>query len=443
MRIDTLEDLIGAGVFRAQCRSLALSAKRTDLIDKETFQSYLAKQALETGKARYLVIAERQLSATVEAHLADNGGRPGVEDYDAATDWDGKLDDAIEALLDGARELLGLHFVQEVSIDTRTHQEGEIAKLATRITQHAFKSFAQQKETTAKILSSAGVTVDDVADLFKLATEHKRGNPKEQDMTAHSLYMAVRIVGEYADMLGGVDSVDQKYLRSELETIGESDDILSDAAINRLGGSPDNVEAFRELSEKLPNWIDAVLNGARQWPNVPAPVATAPAVPVPAAAGPPVPPPLPPAPAAPASAYPVEAAPVAGAVAPPPPPGPPAPPRAPVAAAGAPPPPPGPPAKVRKPRSDGALKTPPDPTKPAPAPAALPALVEALKLMKEHGGMADKDIYETLVISRSTLSNALQGKSHLAEPDAATKRKFQEIIRQKMEGLTVAFQKLS
>ena len=261
-----IQDIIGdkAPLLEAAMRHPGLAPKR-----KPTIEVAMKCVISEVERVCMTSVAKdytEKLNDVYLSYTLMNGERDEI-DVASLGDWDEGLDNAVEALFEPITELLSANWLGEKTIDTRLHEDGAIAKLATSAGKEIFKTLTHGKEP-GQILSNAGILRTDVEVYFDM---HMNPTPElEEAMKVENENTIALIVGAMQQHLGA--EFDQMEVYDDIGMLFDDDEILADAAAARLGLSSADREAVQVAAfEGLDtDGLFAMLNEA------PAPVAETP-----------------------------------------------------------------------------------------------------------------------------------------------------------------------
>lgn len=342
-----------------------------------------------------------KLQQAYAAFVTAAGQRPTMEGLQA-DEWDSAIDDDVQTVVEEYATQLSASWLGEKTVDTRLHVAGELDKLAASFATEMWRQATYKRDTPAKILSSAGVVMNDIA----LFAQRYNAQPKMElvpDMNMNGVLNKIMLAGGgSADVFGDLGLV----------LDDSTDDFLVSQASQRLGIDTDDVDTLRMAA--MGGYTAADMNALIEAGDIldeeadePTPVATAAAeepeteedlseligdAPAPAAEAPPA------APQAPV---------VQTSTAPPP-----------------------PPAKGKR---KGAKDEPPAGTTVVPA--------EALQIIRDHANVKDEDAATLLGFSRATYNNYVKGKGvfYASETQRDTLRK---LVEKKVEALNAALEVL-
>lgn len=258
-------------VVAATARHMATAPKQRD---KEAAGKLLMQTAAHVvramAQAALAKIALASLEEIAETYLAINGERP-TEPGEPQDSYDSGLDDLVEALFsdDNTSTLLGPGWLGVNTIDTRVELPARRKEISDSygITLANAALSTLPEVTDAKILSAAGLVA---ADLEYLLDGLDKGKPMASLLTDQ----------DYANAWGTVsfiinhnkDKLDITELMSELEQAGDSDRILANSSITRLGfqATDDVYGAFKIMSSVGKHWIADAVKGQQPHPlNLP------------------------------------------------------------------------------------------------------------------------------------------------------------------------------
>lgn len=375
--------------------------------------------AVKAGKAEILNHIRAKLEEAYDTHSGNAYFRPNDDNDPGVEEWDEGMDEAVEALFEQHSTWITAGWLGEHCTDNRLHEDGAIERLAKSFTEDAWRvlTFVPEKDnveahymSNVDLLAAIGLSSADIE-----AAMATRTKPTETEVEEIKVATITETKKRLAEHMAAQGFYDRKALCLDLEDACETDDILAQAAITRLGGQPEDAKALRSYRESN------LIFGADDWAPFadsiealsPAPATAGPADVVEASevpadeefdmsmfGGDVVATPAPPTPGAPPPAPPLPVAPAAPPVAAPAP---------------------------EKPKRVKAADGPPE--------GAVPA--EALTLLKENAGLNDEQLGSLVGVSRATFANYCKGKAFLV-PQDVHRTNLVAMIEQKREALSQA-----
>jgi hypothetical protein len=331
-----------------------------------------------------------KLRLLVDMHKIYRGEKPDPHQDEiaaqAANEWDSDLDDELDHLFSGfILRKLGNNFVGDVTVDARLDEPGNIESLAGKTARELAKAvFTNFTDPTFAKIEEEWV--------FSEVEKLMAGTPQTPGMDDQTAFMAL-----IPPVAGALTNRDLFEIMTDLGQVADADNVIAGSAAQRLGFDTNAIMAARQLARtQSATWIDHTISYASQHnANAAgqAPTGTA----------------VPPQPTQ--MSAPQPGAPAAN------------------------------PAPASKPKGRGRGSKAKDAEPMVPA-EKLPALIEALKLTKEHLGVSDEELGEMFGISRSHFNNVLKGKKTM-EPTQQQAVDFYNHLLGRAQGLQQTFQHLS
>lgn len=191
-----------------------------------------------------IALMQPQLEEIRDTYAIMNGVR---EDSDNWDEWDSGLDDQLEKLFEPLARVLSQDWLANNLIDARLETEGRAERMThsfadelwLNLTFHKGENDKQerQQKSAGQVLSSVGLVARDLKEALANVPDAK---PKEFDMS--DLNEAIARMHDQMTVLG---TYDKKAVIADLDLASDDDDILAMGAIERLGGTLEDIDALR------------------------------------------------------------------------------------------------------------------------------------------------------------------------------------------------------
>lgn len=234
---------------------------------KEAFQRKVLDSFAEQTKGDVFALVRQALENAYQTFMVMNGQRPANEDGEgtpAQLDWEDKLDDAIALALSGSvREVIGVNWTEEHTVDTRAFDFLERDQLATLTAEKYVKAITERP--IPKAMSHFGfVDNPDVeSSAFQKVWETIKGeDAKATQMSFQAARRAVEeILISYVHGMG-VDNVNLDQMQTLLAQATDRDPLIAAGCILELGGDPDlHHAAFRIYATDVgDDWMSDVIS---------------------------------------------------------------------------------------------------------------------------------------------------------------------------------------
>lgn len=167
-----------------------------------------------------------------------NGEHADAED---SGEWEAGLDDQVEALIEAYVPYLSADWLGNHTIDCGIHEEDGIKKFCLSLGKEMFKQLTYGK-TPAKVLSSAGITKDEVE---KWLEDHIKTNREETPAMDAENPQLQAVLKKMHDHLGtGYDVME---VFDDIDLASDEDDLLAQGAAPRLGLDKDDIRILQAI----------------------------------------------------------------------------------------------------------------------------------------------------------------------------------------------------